>query len=122
MPIEENKMRYEQRDQMTKANDDEEKLNIIPPKLKKQFVRRFEPKEIINYYDHVYHRNRTSNCRFFKCNEHNDLNRDEDMNSMICTCNSGSGTKRYFTAPYNHAMREKYNCEKRKFKLKIFEV
>ena len=123
MPIEENTMRYEQNgdlikyensDQATNLVDEEDNLNLIPPKLKKKFIRRFEPKEIKNYYDNAYHLSRRSNCNFNKKSkimmqkqEDEDTNLAPTTTTTMCKCSSGCGTKRYFTAPFTNSMREK---------------
>jgi hypothetical protein len=109
MPIGENTFRYEE----VKATKNVFDINVndvdslVTFRLKRElreFTRRFEPKEIKNYYENVYYKQRKVNncCKTFR-------NTNETRNDMdeVCSCSCGSGSKRYLTLPYNSSMREK---------------
>ena len=111
MPIGENTSRFEQVNAKIDINDVidinvNDTDDIVAYKLKRElreFTRRFEPKEIKNYYENVYFKQRKVNlCKTFRHSNEKSNDKEE-----VCTCICGSGSKRYLTMPYNSSMREK---------------
>jgi hypothetical protein len=110
MPIGENTFRYEEVNTKSvfDVNVNDVVDSLVTFRLKRElreFTRRFEPKEIKNYYENVYFKQRKVNncCKTFRNTK---IENSSDIEE-VCTCSCGSGSKRYLTMPYTSSMREK---------------